>query len=264
MRASTAFRRSLLPLAVVCLTSLGAPVHDLHAQASPPPAAADREPVALVLRVLSAQTLLPIGNTEVLIDGATLGPGWVTEHKDGSRSFRGLAPGEHSVAVRAVGYAPVSRTVVLKPAEGATLQVEMEPASVRLAEVNVVADRVYKGRMADFDRRRARGRGTFITRADIEANKQATIADVLRNTRGVKIDCRVECSVRMVRSTACSPQFYLDGFPQDTRAINTPLLDVGGIEVYRGPSETPGEFLGPESMCGVIVIWTHAGTTRKP
>jgi hypothetical protein len=34
-------------------------------------------------------------------------------------------------------------------------------------------------------------------------------------------------------------------------------LDVAGIEIYRGPAQTPGEFGGSNARCGVIVVWTR-------
>lgn len=50
-------------------------------------------------------------------------------------------------------------------------------------------------------------------------------------------------------------------------AYNLRAEDIEGIEVYRGPSELPGEFMGPDSRCGVIAIWTRRwigdGNTRN-
>jgi hypothetical protein len=36
-------------------------------------------------------------------------------------------------------------------------------------------------------------------------------------------------------------------------------LSVEGIEVYRGLSTVPPEFLTPEADCGVVAIWTRRG-----
>jgi hypothetical protein len=34
-------------------------------------------------------------------------------------------------------------------------------------------------------------------------------------------------------------------------------LDVEAVEVFRGLSSVPPEFLTPEARCGVIAIWTR-------
>ena len=64
----------------------------------------------------------------------------------------------------------------------------------------------------------------------------------------------------MVRSPpGCYPQYFLDGTESTPYfARNTPPQDVQGVEIYRGSSETPGEFIGSNSGCGVIAIWTKS------
>ena len=61
----------------------------------------------------------------------------------------------------------------------------------------------------------------------------------------------------------CEVAFYLDGGrfrPDPTIGINEILASgVTAVEIYRGPAETPVEFLGGSSRCGVIVIWTRRG-----
>ena len=85
--------------------------------------------------------------------------------------------------------------------------------------------------------------------------------DVLATVRGVKQVCvSNECVAKMVRSPpGCYPQYYLDGNESSSYfARLTPPQDVKGVEIYRGSSETPGEFQGSNSGCGVIAIWTKS------
>lgn len=70
----------------------------------------------------------------------------------------------------------------------------------------------------------------------------------------------------------CTPTVYVDGvrtfYDTDmtsyaqalTLSTVTPLGSVEAIEVYRRPAEIPVEFSpGPESNCGVLVVWTKSG-----
>ena len=36
-------------------------------------------------------------------------------------------------------------------------------------------------------------------------------------------------------------------------------MDVVAVEIYRGPAETPGQYLDSNAQCGVILIWTRRG-----
>ncbi len=116
-------------------------------------------------------------------------------------------------------------------------------------------------RFADFERRRQGGMGAFVTQEQIERSNPTTLIDILVSIRGVQQVCITnDCVAKMVRSPpGCYPQYYLDG--QESTAYfarHTPPHDVRGVEVYRGSSETPGEFQGSNSGCGVIAIWTKS------
>jgi hypothetical protein len=169
----------------------------------------------------------------------------------------GLAPGPYRIEVRAVGFAPFTADTTLSGNATVNLRIELDRVAA-LASVESRGAPVVRGRLAEFERRRVGGKGTFLTKADLKKG-QTRLVDALKSVRGLRIDCRgAACYVRMIRSTACEPRIFLDGFPADIQALNTPILDIGGVEIYRGPSETPPEFSGADSMCGVIAIWTSA------
>ena len=62
---------------------------------------------------------------------------------------------------------------------------------------------------------------------------------------------------------ACPMQVYLDQIPLPT-PFNLDLLpspkQIAGIEVYSGSSTIPPQFAGYNRGCGVILVWTRAGT----
>jgi outer membrane receptor for ferrienterochelin and colicin len=66
----------------------------------------------------------------------------------------------------------------------------------------------------------------------------------------------------------CPAQIFVDGFLLNGRSRLTGDTEftiddavspasIEGIEVYRGLSSVPAEFLNPDSRCGVVVVWTR-------
>jgi hypothetical protein len=60
----------------------------------------------------------------------------------------------------------------------------------------------------------------------------------------------------------CKPTWWIDGVEVRSFHENTPIRDIYGIEIYRGPGEVPGEFSGSNAACGVIVMWTKSRPFR--
>jgi len=169
--------------------------------------------------------------------------------------------GHYLLEVSAPGYSPEAWRIKLR--DGKTLEhvFELEPA-YELPGVVVEGKRPPSdARFADFERRRHSGTGYFITQEQIERSRAATLVDVLARVRGIEQVCTAnDCLAKMVRSPpGCLPQYFLDGHESTPYfARHTPPRDIRGIEIYRGSSETPAEFLGTNSGCGVIAIWTKS------
>lgn len=166
-----------------------------------------------------------------------------------------LPAARYRVESRAIGFDPDTALVEVRVGRDANVTVNLKRTVTDLAPVTVAGT---TGHMAAFEKRRAQGKGTFLTEDDIRKTRRNQVAEVLRSVRGLRTECNPNggCRIQMVRSTTCEPRYFMNGFPSDNGILLTPVLDVAGIEVYRGPSETPGEFMGSQSMCGVVVIWT--------
>jgi hypothetical protein len=222
-------------------------------------AQAQRATATVVVHVVDLATQGPIAGAEVILLGTRLS---AKSDSAGRSQFTGLTKGVHLLQVRAVGYAAGSSMMDLGRTQVFEVRVELQPLSYELPPIVVPGERLASPkRFADFERRRERGMGTFITREDITRRNPRSLADLLQSVRGVREVCSgvYDCSVTMARSPNCLPAYFVDGresnvFPAGT----TPTKDIYGIEVYLGPSETPGEFLGTGSACGVIAIWTNS------
>jgi len=230
------------------------------------PALAQRDSVApnpdstgVAGQVVDRHTHDPIHAGQVVVLGTHV---TVTTDSSGRFALPALTPGSYAIEVHAVGYAPVTWLATIEARHLLRHLFELDLLPVELPEV-VVKGKVplSERRFADFERRRRSGMGYFITQQQIERSGAATLVDLLVNARGVQQVCLTnDCVAKMVRSPpGCYPQYYLDGVESTAYfARHTPPRDVRGVEIYRGASETPGEFEGSNSGCGVIVIWTKS------
>lgn len=149
------------------------------------------------------------------------------------------------------------------------------PADTEVVEVGPIDVTVLppseRGKLAGFYRRMRRGQGHFITREEIEARDPFRLTDLVHLAPGFQTvsfgDGSGRRHARMGRATVlesldrCRVRYWLDGHPvhpaSDFELDLVPPGDVGGIEVYRGVSETPVQFRPRGAICGVVVIWTR-------
>jgi hypothetical protein len=210
-------------------------------------------------QVVASETQASVRNAAVQVMGT---PTTTTTDSAGRFALAGLPPGLVLLEVRAVGYASGNWRMNLRPGQVLDSRFELDLLAYNLPEVVVEADRrETQRRYADFERRRHSRMGYFITKEQIEHANPTALIDILVRVRGVQQVCLTnDCFAKMARSPpGCYPQYFLDGRESTPYfARNTPPHDIQGIEIYRGGSETPGEFTGPNSGCGVIAIWTKS------
>ncbi len=187
----------------------------------------------------------------------------------GVYSFTGLEPGIYSLRVDAPGFNTLNG-VLFRARASQSLSFDLRVWELtELAPVVVEAERepFAPGPLAGFYERQRMGRGSFITREDMENQGSARFTDVLRMTPGVDIvPLRSSYTVRMKSAVRiggdCPPVLWvdnvrwgsidLDGGP-DRELFPS---DLEGIEVYT-PAQVPPEFASTEALCGVVVVWTR-------
>lgn len=184
----------------------------------------------------------------------------------GTFLFEDLIPGRYVIQASAIGFTQLTSPVVLRSSQTLNIEFLADAEAVELPEVSV--REMANNGPVDWIRRKAEGRGRYISRADIESRNAATVPDMMRMLAGVRVECRnaVQCSVRMARSPrGCNPAFFMDGIPSDPAIVwLTPVGEIEGIEVYSGPAETPPELESAQARCGVIAIWTRSPPPRRP
>jgi len=194
------------------------------------------------------------------------GPPPLTTDTLGRFEAQGIPAGKAEVTIQVIGYAQGEFTVRI-PASGVVDGVfPLDFTGYRLPELVVQARAdLLMPRYLDFEQRRRRALGAYLRWDDLKAQGHSSVGDALRVVRGVRIQCNqqtFECFAVMARTPQCQPTWWIDGVEVQSFHENTPIRDVYGIEIYRGPGEVPGEFSGSNAACGVIVMWTKSRPFR--
>ena len=232
------------------LALLALPLVPNQAPAQSPPA----QEGSLRLFVIDDETGDPIEGAFVRIKGRT--PDVATDAK-GRITLANLPAGRILADIGAIGYEMRREPILIQTGSSAELRIGLSFTGDKLPDVVVEArqEKLYP-RYSEFHRRQKNGAGFYITWREIQAKGYSRLGDVLRVVRGVQVQCRpTDCLILMSRSTTCPPAIWVDGRPSDFYGGNTPIGDIYGMEVYRGPSELPAEFVGT-GMCGAVILWT--------
>ena len=159
------------------------------------------------------------------------------------------------------------------------VEVRLKSDAVLLAPLAVVArSQALASPVLDgFHSRLRTGMGTYFTREDIERIKPAYVSDLITHVPGLNVRTTGSGFERHIYSGRaagvprdCPALIYVDGFLLNPRTgggeVTGMTLDeavrpqnVEGIEVYRGLSTIPAEFLHPDAQCAVVAVWTRRG-----
>jgi hypothetical protein len=198
----------------------------------------------------------------------------VESDSDGHYIFRGLPVGTVHLRVRARSYPQSELVVQLRAGDDLQIPIALDstgatglPQQLDAIAVTAAAP-IANYRLTDFERRRRTGLGQFLTDDDIRHSGAANLQDVTRGMRGVTLHCGGTeaggCRIQMVRAPInCQPEYVVDERVDNMFGPLTPIRDILAVEVYTGATDVPGEFAGSKAGCGVVVIWTRSGPTRR-
>lgn len=214
-------------------------------------------------RVVDSELGHAIASASVRIKPGTAS---VTTDSLGRFEAHDLAAGAAEVTIEALGYETAVFTVRLAAPDTVNGVFPLDFTGYRLPPVAVEARaEQLVPRYLDFERRRHNGMGAYLRWDELAEKGYSSVGDALHVVRGVRIRCdsqTFECFAFMARTPQCQPTWWIDGMQVHSFHENTPIRDIYGIEVYRGPGEVPAEFTGSTAACGVIVIWTKSRPYR--
>lgn len=217
-------------------------------------------------------------------------PGNIMQRTDstGRAVFAALEPGNYTIEARRVGYRPSTTPVAIRGEDSIHLSLALMQIPAELNPV-VVERQPVPTRLGEFEERRKRGVGQFVTAAQIDSSFGASLdAIIVMRVRGVRVvgDKTSGYRVMSLRPATehafmrpagpCWPVVYLDGVQLADGSDKGPDIgiadtwSIGGIEYY-SPSEVPVQYKqsgalggGPGNReiptspsCGVMLIWTR-------
>jgi len=202
----------------------------------------------VVVNVADATTHVLIEEAEVSL--SELGS---TKHTDivGEATFSSVPPARYNLAVRRLGYAPL--TTIVDVGEPDTLRVTM-----LLVRAAAVLDTVRTSAsplptyLRGFDARRKEGLGYFATAADLKPYWDGNLGTAIAVARHLP----VQYGGGQHSDGSWRSCLFVDGsrFSGDDSAIR--ITEIAGIEVYT--SAPPVEFSGAGCV-GVVVVWLKHG-----
>jgi hypothetical protein len=257
---------------LVVVSGLAFAAPSISAQSAQPSSSPTRG-LGTIDGVVSDTNLVPLHAAFISIVGTSLRIG---TGPNGRFRITKLPAGQYLVIVKRVGYRPTSGVIEVPASDTLRLAYTLEPIVTTLAPV-VVAEKPFSLRMGEFAARRRAGFGEFMTQEQIEAKNPVYATELFRNFSSINVSpsrtspltqwyalSRREGANPSVG--ACPMTVFLDNVPLPT-PFNLDLLpppkDIGGIEVYAGPSTVPPQFSGLDRSCGVILVWTRDGSVTS-
>jgi hypothetical protein len=207
----------------------------------------------------------PLANARVALANETR---IVSTDSSGTFMLGGVPAGTQTLQVRAIGYAPEQRQLVLTADADTALQIRLTAVSRVLDTIQVLGRRVYDADRSGFERRRRMGFGRFFDENDIRRRRPFDVLSLVRQVSFVRLvgnglDRKL---VMSGRGRLCEPTLFLNGgrMPKDLGGELDFLVrpeEIGGMEIYNSSSQVPAQFASFDD-CGVIVIWTRP--PRRP
>lgn len=191
-----------------------------------------------------------------------------------------LIPGKWRISLRSLGYTPFDSLIDLESYDTTRVEIKLIRLGPLLDTVNVTAPADVPTRLVEFEARRARKLGRYITPVEMRKNDERGFADVLRRLpglglqegdRGIFLYSPTQQPPGALRGNALKPcyvQIVLDGVsiyqmgfggspdgPPDVSLLVTRNFDA--VEYYSSPSRTPPEFRTNGATCGTLVLWSR-------
>lgn len=199
--------------------------------------------------------------------------------------FNGIPKGVFRVNIRRVGYNAIAINARFSGTDTLAADFALTAvAAVALDTVNVEGSARVHGKFLEFEDRRAHGGGAFLTREDLDKEKDRQLGEIIARMPGIQVNrYGAESSVASSRYSGttgrggdsmdrrkgaprgCYSQVYVDNVRVFSAGVGEALFNINsippatiqGIEYYADRAETPIQYASSKAECGTMLIWTR-------
>ncbi|HMJ18573.1 MAG TPA: carboxypeptidase-like regulatory domain-containing protein [Gemmatimonadaceae bacterium] len=198
--------------------------------------------------------------------------------------FRGIPAGVFRVDIRRVGFTAMAIKARFSGKDTLAADFALLPVAVSLDTVNVQGTARQYGKFLEFEDRKTHGGGAFLSRTDLEKNRDRQLGEIVARLPGIRINrYGGESAVATSRWTggsgrggdamdrrkgaprACYSQVYVDNVRVFSAEVGEALFNINsippstiqGIEYYASRDETPIQYASYRAECGTMLIWTR-------
>jgi hypothetical protein len=231
--------------------------------AEPASGQAPAEPATLRVRVVDANTNVPIPGARV---GLTDIGFFALTDTSGVATLRGIPPGQHAFEAVMFGFASETAVLDLGPGAVAVGDVALTFAPIAIDEIMVEGRSRWSAHLQrkGFYKRAEEGIGYHLDRPairDLNVLVLSEVLDKLPVRPGFAgfvdpVPTADDVDYAMELPAGCAPGIYVDGTPWVGFIDDMPLFWVEGLEYYASPTQVPIQFQGYGAFCGLVLIWT--------
>jgi hypothetical protein len=198
--------------------------------------------------------------------------------------FNQIPKGTYRVTVRRLGYQGMAVNAKFSGTDTLAADFALTALSVTLDTVSVKGQAVVPGKFREFEERRVSGFGSFMTREDLDKQRDRPLGEIMTRLSGVRYNrYGSEGAIASHRWSGgrsrggdsfdrrkgapggCYAQVFLDGIRVFSSNPGEPLFNINslepssiqGIEYYASAAQTPIQFDPRNADCGTVVIWTR-------
>jgi hypothetical protein len=209
----------------------------------------------------------PLAGATIDVDGVDA---QVRTDANGRFAAANVPTGSRTIAVRALGFAPLFQPIAVLEKQNDEITVDM--LAVSLPSVNVTGRQNVSLLQLDFEQRKREGFGTF--KDSTEIVKHTSIRSIFQGIPSLVItgvDVRSFGLFTPGQSLStnnpaggCPANIYIDGQPSDLGVlISLSKEQIAAIEVYIRQEFAPAKYLLLSNNCGVVLVWTKLQFKKK-